>query len=64
MITPFCVHGTGGLARTTSDLRRTVGKEARVLSALSLEREEVPQGRGDTLKWTEASLRAAVRSGS
>lgn len=39
-IAPFCVHGTGGLARTGAELRRCARK-ARILPTLSIDRDDL-----------------------
>lgn len=55
VIAPICVHGTGGLARTMTDLRREA-PGAVLLAPLSLEREEVPASREAVLAWAERAL--------
>lgn len=56
-IAPFCVHGTGGFARTLNELRRCA-KGAILLNPLSLEREDVLASRKQVQKWASESLMA------
>jgi hypothetical protein len=55
VVAPFCVHGTGGLARTIRDLRTLLPK-ARILPALSLDREEVSGSEKKVSEWVRSSL--------
>lgn len=50
MIAPFCVHGTGGFARTLSELRRSAPK-AHVLRPFGCEREDVENSRKAVEDW-------------
>lgn len=51
-LAPLCVHGTGGLARTISDMRRMLPR-TRILQPLSLERGEVLSSRERILQWAQ-----------
>lgn len=61
VIAPFCVHGTGGLARTIVDLRRAAPK-ARVLAPFSAECESVLSSEETVKRWTRASMKEAFSS--
>ncbi len=61
VIAPFCVHGTGGLARTIVDLRRAAPK-ARVLAPFSAERESVLSSEETVKRWASASMKEAFSS--
>lgn len=58
-VVPFCVHGTGGLARTTSALR-AAAKGAEIRRPLSLEREEVRGSLDEIADWARGEM-AALR---
>ena len=51
-IAPFCVHGTGGLARTIRDLK-SAAPEARLTRTLSIDRSELAESRERALDWAQ-----------
>lgn len=51
-IAPFCVHGTGGLARTIRDLK-SAAPEARLTRTLSIDRSELAESRKRALDWAQ-----------
>ena len=51
-IAPFCVHGTGGLARTIVQLRRCAPK-AKILKSLSIYRDEFADADDEAVNWAK-----------
>lgn len=49
-IAPFCVHGTGGLARTGRELRRCA-PDAKILRTFSIYREDLDQAAPELRSW-------------
>lgn len=54
-IAPFCVHGTGGLARTGQELRRSAPK-AKILRTLSVYREDLSSSQDRVEAWARKIL--------
>ena len=51
-IAPFCVHGTGGLARTGRELRRCA-PDAKILRTFSIYREDLDQSAAELRSWAQ-----------
>lgn len=56
IIAPFCVHGTGGLARTSAELRRCA-RNAKILSTLSINRDDLAHSEQTVKEWALYALK-------
>lgn len=60
IIAPACLHGTGGFARTITELRAAT-RGARILTPLSLYRIDAARQEKEIRAWTKDALRASGR---
>ncbi len=59
IIAPFCVHGTGGLARTSAELRRCA-RNAKILPTLSINREDLGHSEQAVKEWALYVLKRTI----
>ena len=61
IIAPFCVHGTGGLARTSAELRRCA-RNAKILPTLSINRDDLAHSEQTVKEWALYALKSKLSS--